>query len=208
MEVSPANNCTLYLMLVICVILLSLDSYELYRISISWSMIDKFDQNLFETCIKKELVIKTIFSILSFSAALCASLLTLFLSINSEYFLEKIMSSYLNLVYTIFGPMLLGISLFGILNWNEVVFLCDRRDYTNQILSINNVFLILSVFIISLIVTVGVTIYGVVIIYIDSILRRESGNKFIRSFFWWVVLRTNPEILRPRDEGIREVNIQ
>ena len=196
MEGSLTNNFTIYLMLVVCIILLSVDCYELYKISLSWSYIHKFDPILFNTCIKKELIIKTIYASLSFFSALASFLLTLFLTISIEFFIEKLLVAYMHFIYVIFGPMMLAFSLFGLLNWNQVVQVCDRKNYSNQIFSFGNAVSLIGCFTLSLFVTIGVTIYETVLLYINSIIRRENGSKALRSVFWWVIMKTNPNAIR------------
>jgi hypothetical protein len=129
-------------------------------------------------------------------AALSAFLLCLFLTVSLEFFVEKMMSTYLYLIYFIFGPYMLGFSIFGLANWNEVVYVCDRRNHKNSVFSLSNVVSLIGLFLFSLTITIGVTIYESVMLYIDSILRRPHGSKFVRSMFWWAVLRTNSDALR------------
>lgn len=203
-----ANNFTIYLMLVICVILISVDMIELYRVVLSWTYMNKFDPVLFNTCIKKELIIKTIFSVFSFLAAVSAFLLCLFLTISVEFFIEKIMPTFLKLIYMIFGPYMLGFTIFGFANWNDVVYICDRRNFKNQFFSVSNMISLVGCFIFSLTITIGVTIYETVMLYIESILRRSNGNKFIRGMFWWAVLRTNSDALRNAHNAQNEQNRQ
>jgi hypothetical protein len=190
------NNFTIYLMLVICVILISVDMIELYRVVLSWNYMNKFDPVLFNSCIKKELILKTIFSVFSFLAAISAFLLCLFLTISVEFFIEKIMPTFLKLIYFIFGPYMLAFTIFGLANWNDVVYICDRRNYKNQLFSMSNMISLVGCFLFSLTITIGVTIYETVMLYIESILRRSNGSKLLRGMFWWAVLRTNADAIR------------
>jgi hypothetical protein len=196
MESSFSSNFTLYLMLVVCVILLAVDSYELYKISISWSHIPKFDAIIFNTCLKKDLLIKTIYSVFSCLAAICAFLLTLFLTVSIEYFLDKLLLAFLYFAYVIFGPLMLGFTIYGFIKWEEVVYVCNRKNFTDQIFSLSNAVSIIGCFIISLVVTLGVAIYESVLLYINSITRRESGSKILRSVFWWFIMRASPNSVR------------
>ena len=140
MDGSLSNNFTIYLMLILCVILLTVDVIELYKVITSWSYINKYDPLIFQTCIKKELILKTIFAAFSFLSAICAFILCFFLSINTEFFINKLLTTYINLLYFIFGPYMLGFAIYGLINWNEVVFLCDRKSNKNVIFSLSNSF--------------------------------------------------------------------
>lgn len=196
MENSISNNFTIYLMLIVCLILLSVDSYELYRISFAWNSVPKFDPVLFNTCIKKDLILKTVYSIFSFKAALAAFLLTLFITISVEFFIDKILTTFIQLVYIIFGPIMMGFCIVAFFNWDDVAYVCDRRNYAHQIFSISNVVSVIGCFIISLIITLASSVYETVVLYINSIVRRENESKILRAIFWWVIIKTNPNVVR------------
>lgn len=192
-----ANNFTIYLMLIICVILLTVDSIEIWRISNAWSIIHKFDRYLFDKCMKSELVMKTVFAVFSFLAAISAFVLTILIAINLEYFIQKLLAPYIQINYIIFGPSMLGFCIFGFMNWSEVVYQCDRKSMQNKVFSLANMFSLIGCFLISLTITIVVVIYDTVMAYVDSILRRDNGSKFLRSTFWWAVMRTSgPDFLR------------
>jgi hypothetical protein len=192
-----SNNFTIYLMLIICVILVSVDSIEMYRIVFAWNYAGKAEPAAFNQCFRKELILKTIFGCFSFMAAISAFLLTLFISVSVDFFIDKILPTFLYLNYFIFGPYMLGFAVYGFINWDEVVFQCDRHQYEVKVLSISNMFSLIGCFVMSLVVTLAVAAYEVIMLYIDSILRREGGNKYLRSVFWWAVLRTRgPNFLR------------
>lgn len=197
-----SNNFTIYLMLIICVILVTVDSIEIYKICSSWNLIDKIEPLIFDRCFKKELILKTVFGSFSFLAAISAFVLTLCISLSVDYFIDKILTSYLYLNYFIFGPYMLGFSIYGLYNWNDVVYMCDKHNFMIKIFSISNMFSLIGCFILSLIVTVAAAVYEVVLLYIDSILRRDNGSKILRNIFWWVVLRTRgPNFLQQRNEN-------
>lgn len=184
-----SNNLTIYLMLLICIILITVDSYEIYKIIKVWTNSQILNPLLFQKCIKSDLLIKSIFAVFSLLASISAFILTLFITINLELFIDKLMKSYLKLVYEIFGPCMLAFSIYGIIKWNDVVYVCDPRDAGNtSIFSVSNMFSLTGSFIVSLLLTLGVTIYDSIMLYINSI-SREDGSKFIRTCFWLTVLK-------------------
>ena len=191
---NSGNNFALYLMLVICVILVSLDSLELYRLGMNWSHIQSYGKSPFGSCIRNELITKTIFGFFSLLSGISALLLTIFLMIDVEIFIRKFFSAYLNMIYSIFGPIMLGFSILGLVNWDDIVYICDRSDPRDKYFSFGGSFSLLGCFIISLLVTLTFATYEVVNLYIESILGREGHNKIIRHCFWWVVMRVRPNV--------------
>lgn len=211
--VNLQNNFTIYLMLIICIILLTVDSIELYRITLAWNYIHKIKPEIFEKCVKSELILKTVFAMFSFLSALAATLLTGMLALMSDYFYDKVLSTFLRFAYQIFGPYMLGFSILGLLHWNEVVYMCDRKNINHKHFSLSNTFSLVACFIISLTITCIVAVYDVVAIYMDSILRRDEGSKILRSLFWWFVLRrrqddnSNPNP-RPQNNNNTYINLE
>jgi hypothetical protein len=184
-----SNNFTIYLMLIICVLLVTVDTIELYRLSLAWLQAVKSDHEFFNTCLKNELIIKTVFCIFSFSAAISAFLLTIFLSTCTELFANKFLVSYLYMNYFIFGPYMLAFCILGCIHFNEFIYVCDARHMDEKILSISNIFSLLSCMIISCIITLAVAGYESTRVLVDSILRNKEGSVFLRKMFWWAVLR-------------------
>jgi hypothetical protein len=153
-------------------------------------------------CYKNEFLIKTAFSIFSFMAAISAFILTFFLAISMEYFIDKMLSAFLYMNYYIFGLYMLGFSIFGLVHWNDITYVCDKNFLFHKEFSLSNMFSLLGCFILSLTITIGVCIYETVMLYIDTILRREGGNKYLRSLFWWAVFRgRGAEVLRGNGNG-------
>jgi hypothetical protein len=188
------QNFTLILLLLLSFILVFVDSLELIQLTVSWEIGVGIISPVFDSCIKWELYTKTVFCIFSFLAAISSFILTLFLLINSAWFADKILSTFLYFNYLIFGPYMLGFCFIGFLNWNNVVFTCDRQNYNNKILSASNVFSLVGCFIISLSITCMVSIYKTVTLYFDSILRRSQGSVVLRKLFWWVVFRNREPV--------------
>lgn len=187
--VSVSNNLALYMMLIICVVLVTVDSIEIYRLIKTWGIIDRIDPVVFTSCFQNEFLIKTTFSIFSFLAAVSALSLIFFLIISVELFFDKLLFTYIYTNYFIFGPCMLGFSILGLIYWNDVVYVCDKRFMMNKEFSIGNMFCLLGCFLLSLTISIGFSVYNTIGLYVDSILRREDGNKYIRQLFWWAVFR-------------------
>jgi hypothetical protein len=188
------TNFALYLMMIICVVLVGIDSIELFRLGNDWSRINAWSMTKFQSCITIELITKTTFAIFSLLSAIAALALTIFITINTELFLQKILAAYLNLVYAVFGPIMLGFAILGLANWNDVAFTCDKSNPQNKIFSFGSAFSLIGCFILSLLITLTFVIYEIVNLYINSILGRDDQNKILRTCFWWVVTRARPNI--------------
>lgn len=196
-----STNITLYLMLAICLVLVSVDIIELIKLINSWGLKNKIEEFFFENCIKVDLLVKTAFSIFSLLAALSALTLVVMMIISLEIFVNKYLGSFLYINYIIFGLYMLGFSLFGIINWNEVAYICDKKNPNVKIFSVGNMFSLIGCFALSLVITFGVSLYETISLYSDSILRRETGSKTLRTIFWWFVFRgRNNENNHPQNQ--------
>ena len=196
-----STNITLYLMLAICLVLVTVDIIEMIKLINSWALKNKIEEFFFENCIKVDLLVKTAFSVFSLLAALSALTLVVMMIISLELFVNKYLSSFLYINYVIFGLYMLGFSLFGIIHWNEVAYMCDKKNPNEKIFSVGNMFSLIGCFALSLVITFAVSIYETVSLYSDSILRRENGSKALRTIFWWFVFRgRNNEDNHPQNQ--------
>jgi hypothetical protein len=193
-ESNRGVNCLMLILLCIAIVLVFIDFLELYNLFLSWRV--SVNLPLFESCLKYELISRTIFSAFSFLCALSALLLTIFIIINTLWFAEKALSSYLYFNYLMFGPYMFGFSLLGFIFWSDVVYVCDRVNPNpdNKILSPGNLFSLITCFIISFSLTIAFSVYKTITIYIDSAMRRPDGNMALRKLFWWFVLRNRDPI--------------
>jgi len=209
MDAQSSSTCTLYLMLFISIILVAVDTLEVYHLVIAWGGEMKIQGPLFETCLKWELMTRTSFCIFSLASAISAMILTFLLTSNPDYFIEKLLSTYLYFNYLVFGPILLGFCLLGIMNWGNVMYSCDRKNIGNKILNVTNIFSIFCAFLLGIGVTVLISVYKTVNLYIDSTARKPEGSDLLRKVFWWAVLKKrNANELMRRDERSETNNNQ
>jgi hypothetical protein len=160
----------------------------------NWHYAMLISKPVFEACIKWELYTKTTFAIFSFLGVVSAFVLTLFLVIDTNWFAEKILSTFLYFNYIIFGPYMMGISIIGFANWNSVVYVCDKQNLNNKIFSVSNMFTLITCFLFSTGVTCLVAIYKTITLYIDSTISRPEGNFILRKLFWWAVFRNREPV--------------
>ena len=201
MEESSHNssNFSLFLILIVCTLFVSLDAYELYKSCESWNVsIVLFDNMYFENCVKFQMLSKIIFTIFSFLAALSSVIITSCILISIDFFISKLLKTYVQMNILIFGPYLLGLSLLGFFHWQEIFYVCENVIINSQIkknFSSTIFFNSVACFVISSILTVGFMVYNCFEIYANSITDRRDGNGILKKIFWCVVLR-----FRRRDE--------
>ncbi len=186
MEEAYSSRCSLLIFLVISGILTFINIIEFYNFLAYLNEETLISSPLFEQCIRFELILKTVFSFLSLFSSFSAFLLTSFLIINMNYFIEKLSTSFLKCNYYIFGPVLLAFSILAILNIENLVYSCDKSNTncSNKLFSFSNLIAIILCFLISFILTILVEFFNCVTIFIDSILRKSIGNQLLGKFFW------------------------
>ncbi len=187
------SNFTLYLILTICLIFVSLDAYELYKTCESWNYSSSiFDQIFFDNCVKFQIMSKLIFTIFSFLAAVSSVLITSCILINIDFFMTKFLNTYVQMNIMIFGPYLLGLSILGFLHWEKIFYVCENVIINSQIkrnFSTTIFINLIACFIISTIVTISFAVYKSFDIYTNSITSRRDGSSLLKSIFWKVVLK-------------------
>jgi hypothetical protein len=200
MEEASTSDFTSYILLCVSGLLVFIDGLELVHIINNWQYGSLFVIPLFEKCIKYELISKTIFAIFSLISALSAFFLSTFLLFAQNFFLEKILKTFLYVNYLVFGPLMLTLSLLGIDYWDEIVYVCEKNNLTNKEFSMSNTTSIVGCFLISVFITLLVEFLESFNFLLDSILKRNSGSVIIGKFYWKVVfLRTSRDRLRAYD---------
>ena len=188
MDNHSTNKFLLYLMLILTSVLLSMNSIELNKIIKGWNAASTLDRNYFESCIKYQYLLKSFFCIL-FLCALCSYvILTLCMLINSFFFTKKLLESYLNLLYFIFGPTLLFSSILAFTYFEESAYVCNT-SLKDKHISISNVFSLLFCLFFGILFTIGKEFYFTMTLYADTITRRSSGNKTLYWIFFYLVLK-------------------
>ena len=197
---TSSNNLALYLFFVVSLVLVLVDGIGLFHILIQWQQSSTISDVIFDDCLKWQLISKTCFTAFSLCTALSALILCIFLLIDAIYFVDKVLNTYLYYNYFIFGPVLLGLSVLGLINWDNIVNVCklDNGDIKDKVFSLNNMFSIFLCFILSITTSLLVTIYKTVNLYADSLTNSPDGIGILKRFIYWVALKTSSptEIIR------------
>jgi len=194
------NNLPLYLFFLVSLILVLVDGVGLFHVVLQWQQSGQYSEIVFEECLKWQLISKSCFSTFSLLTALSSLTICVFLLANTKFFVDKVLPTYLYYNYITFGPVLLGLSILGLANWDNIVNVCklDKDNIQDKVFSFNNTFTIFLCFVISITITLLVTIYKTVTLYVDSLTQGQEGLGMLRKLIYWVALRTSSpsDILR------------
>ncbi len=198
------NNFTVYFLLLISVVLLTVNCIDFANVIQSWNNSSALSRKVFNTCVKYPLITKSVFSVFSIFTALAITFLSTMLLISFTYFINKLLKPYVKVLCFIFGPLMLGFSIMGFIYWNDVVYLCDGVG-NEKVISISNVISIIICFVISVIASFGFGLYEVVIFNIQSILCKDGGSEYVSKWFWSSINKRRVEednqIIRNRNEA-------
>lgn len=197
-EPNNSNTVTIFLLLVVCFLFVSIDGLELYRLIDQWDYAFRsFHKETFDQCIKYPMMARTGFTIFSFFAAFSSFLIALLLMIDVEFFIEKIAKAYIHMLYTCFGPYMLGAGIVGVYYWDKILYHCESESITDiddmkkmtKVFSFSNLFNLSACITLALVITLGMIVYESVTNYVNSIVQREEGSQILRKSFWWVVMK-------------------
>lgn len=179
-----SSNFMLYLMLIVCSVLASMNSLEIYRMSSLWKQALNLKADYFHSCVKPQYIVKTFFCFYSFFATFSGLILTIGLLVDYVYFARKLIESYLKFVYFVFGLTLLFSCILALVNWKDTFFLCS--DDLEKHFSLTNATSVLFCFFIAGFITVLVEFYSVMSLFSDTITRQPTGSKALFALFWYV----------------------
>jgi len=209
MEENNTSDFSLYILLSVSGLLVVIDGLQLIHMIYNWEYGFLIVKPIFESCIKFELISKTIFSIYSFIAAFSSFSLTLFLLCAQDFFLGKFLKTYLHINYIFFGPYMVLLSILGIYHWEEVVYVCEKSNLNFKEVSVSNSVTIIGCFLISALITVIVQFLESFNFLLDSILKRETGSLIIGRFFWQIASsRANQARIRANNGNNYSANNQ
>jgi len=189
MEDENNSDFTLYILLIVSGILMMVDGLELIHTILNWHYGFMIVEPVFQKCIKYELISKTIFTHFSFFAALSAFSLTLFLIVCQDFFVKKLINTYMNLNYIIFGPLLLTFTSLGFFLWEDVTNICNKNNLNVKEFSLSNAISLIGCFFISVFITTIVEFSVSINFLMNSLMKREGGSNFIGKLFWSTVHR-------------------
>lgn len=186
----PSKLSILFVLLV-CLSFVSIDFMSLYY---TYDHILESSNALpalvFDKCIKYNEATEIFFTIF----ALLVGLSGVFLSLGFffyEIFSEKLLNAYLYFNYYVFGPLLLGGSVLGFLNFKKVCYMCEGDDPTNMTLNVSMIISLLFLSVLGAIVTLGFSAGDMLEYFSESIKFSGDGNCFVGKIFWKLAMTRN-----------------
>ena len=192
----------IYFILFLGLGLLVLQILDAKKVYDSYDSFKNYRTSYVDNCLKFPLISQSI--MLGIQIIVCFFLINfsiLMLVGLSPWTTSLSMLNYKLILYTL-GPLTLGFSILGFVYWDEVVFSCNPARIEEKNLNIFNCFSIVIQFIFSLLVTLCISVFEVLFLEIDSLLRRPEGSDSIRKLFWYFAskYRENP-FLHHRNEN-------
>jgi len=139
MDQSPTNTITILLLLMISLIFVFLEIFELNKIWIIWESAQTIlDVNFFNNCIKYQIIAKGTFAVFSSYISFSAVFLTFFIYISLDFFIDKVLYTFIYYNYFFFGPYMLSICILGLFNWDTFLYVCHDPIHFNKQISFNN----------------------------------------------------------------------
>ncbi len=132
------NTLAIKFLCFISIIFVYLNLLEIEKIYIIWvQSISLYNDNIFflDHCIKFPLLSKTFCSLFSLFLSVSTAIFTLFVSIQIQFFLEKLLLTYVYFNFYLFGPYLLFSSFFAIINFDEVFHSCKQQGNSADLLT-------------------------------------------------------------------------
>ena len=195
MERQGSTSIIFLLMFTISGILITLNIMEINQVIKTWDREIIRHSLLFHTCIKWDIINRFAICIFTFCIGLSTLILCIMLMININYFIEKLVSTYIYFNYLLFGPILLGFSVLALLNWHTIFYECVGMSNGIKRISYSNIMYIIVSSIISSIITFLWAANNGINTMIDSTTQKAEGNKVIRNLFWYLVFK----IRKPED---------
>ena len=180
--------------LIIAVLLIGMDCLSLYY---SYDYLLNTSKNLplltFEKCIKYQSITEMFFTMFALLAAVSAAFMALGIAINYGLFFEKFLVTFLNFNYYVFGLLLLGASLVGLINYNKVCYDCIRKNPNRLEFNLSTMVCLILIAVIGGIITFVFSSMNSFEYVCDSIKFSKDGNYLLGKIFWKYVLSRNNE---------------
>ncbi len=203
MHSNSSNSIVLILMMIISGVLLTIDSLELHQLILTWNREVLKNRPDFQTFIMWDILTRITISFFSIASGISAFTLALLLLIDIDYFLDKLLSTFLYFNYIIFGPVLLTFCILGFTYCNKVLYTLTNTKHPIRIVSFSTLFSLICGLLISTIITLSVAVFKAVNTFVDSTTRKPDGNSLIRKAFWWIVFKNKDpaELIRNRNRS-------
>ena len=141
---STTENCSLKLISLTCLVIMTVDSFVLHQtVQQYWGYQAVAYPGVFDACFKPQLLMRITFTCYAINAALICFLLTLALAFSrDDHLLESTLGRLFSYTYICFGPVLLLISGFGLYNIKGLAFECQMTYVDREQLNMMDVLIV------------------------------------------------------------------
>jgi hypothetical protein len=208
MDDQDGSRISLKIVLILSIMLVMMDTYELYftygRL-VEYSQ--KFELIVFENCIKYHVISQMFFTSFATFSGISAALMSLGLLVNYEFFSVKCIDTFLYLNYIIFGPYLLSTCVLGYSNFGLIAYNCEAGNIDKKYLNFSTLLALLVCSVMSMLLTLGFSVVYGFLKMKNSIRFRSGGNYILGRLFWRYVFNRTRQISDANEVEMNEVGM-
>jgi hypothetical protein len=147
-----------------------------------------------------------VFTLFATFAGISAFFMSLGLLINYEFFSNKLLETFLDWNYLIFGPYLLAACILGYVNFGFIAFNCDRTDISQKYINFSTLMALIICFLLSIIITIMYSFIKGATVMVLSITFREGGLRCLGRRFWSYVFYRRDAGEEQMEIGMNDLN--
>ena len=151
----------------------------------------KLPEYQFNKCVKYNQLSEIMYTTFSTLIAVSASFMSLGILFSYDFFLSKLIDSFLSFNYFIFGPMLFGATLLGYFNYDSIFYSCYRNNPNVLSFNLSNFIAISLISLISMMITISCSKFSANDYVQKSISYNKDGNFLLGKLFWKYSLNRN-----------------
>ena len=212
-EMNSPNKCISFSILTICILFLIAQINQMVKIN--KILTSNYSDKQFSNCILPQSLFQITSVIFSILFILCLSFVVISVQYCLDFFLKRMFSPFISLLYLIFGIYLFGCSIYGLFKWDNSIYICVINNPDQKIFSWAYFLPMCLTGLIGTLTVITIISLNTVEIYKDSILKKEGGINFIRLIFWKTVLgekinifnRNNRKNNNDRNENEEQENL-
>lgn len=205
-----AGQITIYLLIGLSSILVLIDIIEVFQLINVWEKSLSLSKEIFNVCLKGELIFRTASTCLSICAALAALLMSLGVLFHTfGYAIKDFFYILFYYLYMIFGAIMLSLCISSFFYFNDIFHFCEKSALSKssnlndtKVFATGNFITVLGSFILSFIIICFVMSSNVSQFFMTSYHKKYGGSELYRKVFWAILVKKK----NPRDLMQEAVN--
>ena len=179
-----------------------------YLISSIPTYYEKLPLEAFNSCIRYQTITDIFFAIFGIMTGASATVLSLGMIYDTDYFTSVIFDAYLHYNYILFGPFLLVICCFGFYFFDSIAYTCDSNNYNIRYVNFTTVMCLLFSLSFSLIITIVFSVVRAIESFMKSVRFEIDGNYLLGKAFWYYVFsfRSNDNANQNQNSNANNTN--